>query len=116
MTFGGTTNLRHHIKKKHSTSIQDENNNNVSSHNFDIDSDNDLDEYDENELAHINKKLRIDKSKIYDALIRFVVGTNQPISIVDNPHFRNLTKILNSAYTNPCRQTLAYTLIPDKVI
>lgn len=43
---------------------------------------------------------------------KVVIGCNLPISIVDNPHFREFLRELQPKFVVPCRQTVTNTLLP----
>ncbi len=57
-----------------------------------------------------SKKIKLDKK-----LIKFVVGTNQALCIVENPYFRDLVAELNKNYHVPGRKHLTKTMIPEEV-
>ncbi|XP_065642455.1 zinc finger BED domain-containing protein 4-like [Hydra vulgaris] len=50
--------------------------------------------------------------KLNKLLINFIVGTDQPISIVRHPDFVNLVSELNKSYKMPCINTVSKKLIP----
>lgn len=56
------------------------------------------------------KKIRLD-----NCVMNYVVKTSQPLSIVENGHFKSLINQLNPRYKLPSRKTLTTTLIPDQV-
>jgi hypothetical protein len=62
-------------------------------------------------VEEINRKSK----EFAKQLINFIVATNQPLSVVDNPQFIKLVNVLNNTITMPCRQTFSYVLVPDKV-
>ncbi|XP_065672004.1 uncharacterized protein LOC136089842 [Hydra vulgaris] len=51
--------------------------------------------------------------KLNKFLMNFIVGTNQPISIVRHPDFVNLVSELNKSYKMPCINTVSKKLIPS---
>ena len=46
-------------------------------------------------------------------MVSFIVGTDQPISIVRHPDFVNLVSELNKSYKMPCINTVSKKLIPS---
>ncbi|XP_047135552.1 zinc finger BED domain-containing protein 4-like [Hydra vulgaris] len=51
--------------------------------------------------------------KLNRLLMNFIVGTDQPISIVRHPDFVNLVSELNKSYKMPCINTVSKKLIPS---
>ncbi|XP_065678492.1 E3 SUMO-protein ligase ZBED1-like [Hydra vulgaris] len=51
--------------------------------------------------------------KLNRLLVNFIVGTDQPISIVRHPDFVNLVSELNKSYKMPCINTVSKKLIPS---
>ena len=51
--------------------------------------------------------------KLNKLLVNFIVGTDQPISIVRHPDFVNLVSELNKSYKMPCINTVSKKLIPS---
>ena len=51
--------------------------------------------------------------KLSKLLVNFIVGTDQPISIVRYPDFVNLVSELNKSYKMPCINTVSKKLIPS---
>ena len=58
----------------------------------------------------------LNSKKLYDSLLKFIIGTNQPLSIVENKFFQELLQNLNKSYKVPSRSYLTNKLIPLKVI
>lgn len=79
--------------------------------NFNDDDDFEIDVFDE-DLLNLNMNSRKWKS-VTNKLIRFIVCTYQPISLVDNEFFDDFIKALNPKYKIPCRQTVNGKLIPQ---
>ena len=52
---------------------------------------------------------------ILNAIVDFIVGTNQPLSIIYHPNFKHLLKRLNIHFNGPCKHTLRNKIIPIKV-
>ena len=50
--------------------------------------------------------------KLNKLLVNFIVGTDQPISIIRYPDFVNLVSELNKSYKMPCINTVSKKLIP----
>ena len=69
-------------------------------------------EYDDEEEDDFDSK---DES-IVDAILEFIIGPNQPLSLVDHPDFKFMLKKLNKRFKKPCKATLRNKLIPKKVI
>jgi hypothetical protein len=40
-------------------------------------------------------------------LIRFIAGSNQPVSLVENKFFKEFVEVLNRTYKIPCRKTIS---------
>ena len=55
------------------------------------------------------------KTKLDENLVNFLVKTNQPISLADNPHFRRFVLGLNKGYKSPTSKTISYNLLPKAV-
>ncbi|XP_065651310.1 zinc finger BED domain-containing protein 4-like [Hydra vulgaris] len=51
--------------------------------------------------------------KLNKLLINFIVGTDQPTSLVRHPNFVNLVSELNKSYKMPCINTVSKKLIPS---
>ena len=54
-------------------------------------------------------------TKITNALMKFICGLSQPISILSNPLFINFLNELNPSYKVPCRDYASAKLIPKIV-
>ena len=52
---------------------------------------------------------------INTALVKFIVGTDQPIGLVANPHFIAFVKEINNQYKLPCTRRLRDALILEMV-
>ena len=61
-------------------------------------------EYDFEETGH---------KKLNKLLVNFIIGTDQPISIVRHPDFVNLVSELNKSYKMPCINTVSKKIIPS---
>ena len=62
------------------------------------------------------KKLKAEREKkMYSKFLDFLIMTNQPFSIVNNPELKDFVQSLNPSYKLPCKSTLTDTLLPEKV-
>ncbi len=80
------------------------------------------DQYSEKEIVDENANgtstpvlRRTKKETFVDKLLEFLIQTNQAISIVEQPSFKDLVKFLSDVEI-PCRQTITNKTIPSKVI
>ena len=70
---------------------------------------------DESEFEDEDDSYDTKDESILNAIVDFIVGTNQPLSLVDHPDFKFLLKKLNKHFNGPCKATLRNKLIPNKV-
>ena len=56
----------------------------------------------------------LEKQCLNDLLVNYIVGSNQPLSIVDDPKLIKFLNKLNPKYRVPCRQTITNKLKPEK--
>ena len=66
---------------------------------------------------YVNKKIikTVLSEDGIDALINFIVKTEQPISIVESSDFKAFIKTLNNSYKLPSRKTVKHDLVPELV-
>ena len=51
--------------------------------------------------------------QLQDAVLKFIVKSAQPISLVDDAAFNEMLKVFDPRYKKSCRQTLTNKSIPD---
>ena len=54
-------------------------------------------------------------NRLNDKLIRFLISTDQPMNLVQSDEFRDFCRELNSNYKVPCRNTVNFNFLPEKV-
>lgn len=57
----------------------------------------------------VTNENRLDKMN--DSLMKFIVATDQSLSIVSNKYFKSFVSSLNSRFKLPCRQTVTHRFL-----
>lgn len=108
-----TTSLfREHLKSKHHIILR---NKKRTLDDYSVCSDDEMDDPDE-ELERKCDNIKPAKlAKIDSALLDFIIDNQQPASLVNSGTFRAFCSELMNTYVPPCRQTITYKMLPDRV-
>ena len=64
---------------------------------------------------NVYDKQSLKYKKLNEAVLNFIINTDQPISIIDNAHFIDMLRTFDDRFKPKCRQTITYTDIPEKL-